>query len=236
MMLCSFMILCGSFVAHRDVETLTDSNFERIVARRPPGSIFLVMFHGEHCPACQSAYPSFTRAASALKGIARFGLIDCGRQAGLAGTFKIWSIPQFRLFDAQGVSSIATFFRSESSLIGNVIDRLPVSPEVVNESWLNSEQIPNAVILVTKRWKMPWQWKAIAFNFSGTALNVGIANSRKSRRLFNTADDTVQFVRDGKMTEYKGRLSFLELQSAISEYFAKALKSARRQSHTRSEL
>jgi thiol-disulfide isomerase/thioredoxin len=224
-MLFSLFSFGASFFAHRNVEALTDSNFDALVNHRPKGSIFVVMFHGEQCPACQSTYPSFISAATSLKGIARFGHVDCGRQKRLANNFRIWSIPQFRIFDDTGISSISTFFRSESNFVSSVIDRLPVGPiGIVNESWLGGAEIPNAAVLVTSRWRTPWQWKAIASNFSGTPVKIGIANNRKNRRLFGTGEEAVNFLKAGRTEKYNGPISFLSLRAAIWEKFRDVLE------------
>jgi protein disulfide-isomerase A6 len=216
-MLAHFLIFARCFFAHRYVQRLTDGNFDSTVNSQDPNSTFLVMFHGEHCPACKSTYPDFIKAATALRGIARLGHVDCGRERQLSTRFRIYSIPQFRLFHDRKVSSVATFIHTESNFISSVVDRVGADPAVVNQSWVEAG---NSAVLVTSRWRTPWQWKAIAANFSATNVRIGIANNRHNRPLFNTTDqDSVHFLSRGRITPYRGALSFLELQAAIEKHF-----------------
>jgi thiol-disulfide isomerase/thioredoxin len=203
-----------------DVLTLTDRNFGKIIDSRKKTDLYVVMFHGPRCPACERSYPTFTSVSQKLKGIAALGHVDCSRQRRTCSRFAIAMIPAFYVFHARGHTSVNSLFRLESCLINGVMKCLPTDPEPVNGSWAPGGQVANSAILFTGKWSLPFYWKAIATYFSGTPIRIGFVNDRKTKKLFNCTRDTLKLISGTNVVDhFVSDPSFLELNSAIEQNF-----------------
>jgi thiol-disulfide isomerase/thioredoxin len=202
-----------------EVLTLTDKNFGKIIDGRKKTELHLVMFRGDHCPACQSTYPTFSRVAQKLKGIAILGHVDCFRQRQTRFRFDFRTIPSFYIFRADGSDVLNTVFRFERNFINGFMKCLRTSPEPVNVFWAPGG-VANSAILFTGKWSLPFYWQAIATNFSGTPVRIGFVNDRKTKKLFNCTSDTLRLTRGTNVVDHPvSNPTFLELYHAIEHNF-----------------
>lgn len=199
------------------------------------------MFHGDHCPACRATYPVFSEASRKGVGIVSFGHVDCSKSLFTCRRFQISSIPTFYSFNPDGESKYSTFMRrTASSFIKDSLSFLPDFTVPVNSSWIDLKNNPeskniNAVILLTTRWSFPVEWKTLAFNFSDSPILFGKSNERKTKKELTKViaenpeqsldlnsikkTDLILFVKNGKISEYKGNFTFRHLQREIYEVF-----------------
>lgn len=81
-----------------DVVTLTASNFDRLVGES--NAIWIVEFFAPWCGHCKALVPEYSKAAAALKGVAKVGAINCDEEKSLAGRFGIQGFPTIKVFGA----------------------------------------------------------------------------------------------------------------------------------------
>jgi len=220
-MLCLFLSLARpiSFLGSA-VKRLTTSNFDRMITKRGKNEICLVMFHGQHCPACQGAYPKFISVANQMRGIASLAHVDCSDASQLCSQFGVYTIPAFVVFHPEGQSSLTSLFHFESTFINGIMKYVPVKPERVNATWLPGNGIEESAILFTGKWSLPFYWQAIATNFSGAPVHIGFVNDRKTKKLFNCTADTLKIIKGKEVIDYEvSEPTFLELYEKIRENF-----------------
>lgn len=229
------------------VKNLNDDNFHDIIDNRNNKSIFMVMFHGEHCPACKAAYPAFAEASRKGIGLVSFGHVDCSSNSLLSYRFKIRAIPTFIVFHPGGETSFRAFSRTASSFLNGALSYLPDFSVPANATWIDFKNHPennnmNAIVYLTDRWSIPDDWKTLAFNFSTYPnLTFGYANDRRTKKEFtevikenqigidlkkefSKTKDFIIFVKNGSATRYDGKFVFRRLQSEIYRHFNLARK------------
>lgn len=224
------------------VINLNDTNFHDIIDRRANKSIFMVMYHGDHCPACRAAYPAFSEASRKGFGIVSFGHVDCSSNPIISYRFKIRAIPTFIVFHPGGESTFRSFKRTASSFLDGALSYLPDNSIPANASWIDFKNHPennniSAIVYLTSRWSVPDDWKTLQFNFS-TYPNItfGYANDRHTKKEFieviksnqidldlqtelSNTKDVIFFINNGSVTKYQGKLTFRSLQSEIYRHF-----------------
>jgi thiol-disulfide isomerase/thioredoxin len=219
------LFLLTSAFYDRHLLAVTDRNYEKLIGSRPKSTPYLLMFYGDHCPACRSVYPTFVSAAKKLSGIAVLGHVDCSRNHGLASQFQIRSIPSYVMFHSQGITPWTNLFGFERTFISGVSGYIPDAVSPVNSSWKpgSSQKVKNGVILFTGQWSMPLIWKAVAANFSETPLLVGFVNDRSTKKSFKISGETVIGIKNEEIVKYAGEISFHRLQKWIADEFADVL-------------
>ncbi|GJP76196.1 hypothetical protein CLOP_g6565 [Closterium sp. NIES-67] len=86
------------FYAGTDVIELTASNFRSKVAQ--DDHVWMVEFYAPWCGHCQRLKPDYIKAATATKGIVRFGAINCDEHKSIASEYGIRGFPTLKLFGA----------------------------------------------------------------------------------------------------------------------------------------
>ena len=215
-----FPLLVASKLS-RNVVPITEQNFNSIVLNRPNNSVVFLIFHGNHCPACQNVYPEYNKAALQLKGIVTYGHVDCSRQNRLCQKFGIMMIPSFRVFHSKG-SSTYFGFRSSASFVKKALSYIPDFVKSINEKWIKLH-LDNSAVLFGKTWFMPPIWKAVAANVTTTNpdINFGWGNSKSLLKLYNiTSPPQPLLFKNGEIISYsESSVTFLKLRSFILSNF-----------------
>ncbi|KAG8232915.1 hypothetical protein J437_LFUL011023 [Ladona fulva] len=81
-----------------NVVDLTPSNFDRLVI--DGDDIWVVEFFAPWCGHCQQLVPEYTKAANALKGVAKVGAVNADEHKSLAGKYGIRGFPTIKVFGA----------------------------------------------------------------------------------------------------------------------------------------
>jgi thiol-disulfide isomerase/thioredoxin len=218
-MLPFLLLSCCSVNFGSNVVSLTTATFSREVDKRGSHSVWFVMFHGTHCPACQQAYPEFIKAANEAAGMVSFGQVDTGVEYGLGNRFSIQSIPTFYIFYPGGSVKYQSS-RESRSMLNAACQRIPRLAEEVDESWLNASTL-RAAVLFTDKEKAPPIWAALSCNYSGSGIRIGMTRNDSLRLKFHvrTVPSIVLFDGDKSYT-YKGKISFPAVRSTIQKFFA----------------
>ena len=221
-MFITVLVFSYSHIFPNPVIHLTDRNFKRIVDERQNNSVVFVMFHGERCPACRAAYPKFISAAKKMDGIVKFGHVVCSQSQKLAARFRIYSIPTFLIFHADGISSYDSFWRTESGMIKSVLKFVPDLSANVSLEWLENNK--NAAVLITNKKEAPKLWCAVSVKYNGNDnIKIGVINDKtvlKELGINETKEKIVFFKNSKLFGEYKGKMNYNDIINQIETVFS----------------
>ncbi|XP_065218856.1 protein disulfide-isomerase A6 homolog [Planococcus citri] len=94
--ICCLKFVTALYTSGSDVVDLTDSNFESKVI--DSNNVWIVEFYAPWCGHCQNFAPEYSKAASALKGVAKVGAVDADKYKSLAARFSISGFPTVKVF------------------------------------------------------------------------------------------------------------------------------------------
>eukprot|EP00003_Mantamonas_plastica_P008804 TRINITY_DN1783_c0_g1_i3.p1 TRINITY_DN1783_c0_g1~~TRINITY_DN1783_c0_g1_i3.p1 ORF type:complete len:749 (+),score=264.27 TRINITY_DN1783_c0_g1_i3:113-2359(+) len=154
--------------------TLTKENFDREVTNR--NEMIMVEFMAPWCGHCKRLAPEWTKAANGLRGIIRFGVVDCDANPELAQRFGVKGYPTIKLFkhgkenkgnpvDYQGARQAAAISQYAISNMPNFVQE--VSSTNIQAVFSNSKL--NKVVLFTNSPGKP-MFKSLAAEFEGRLL------------------------------------------------------------------
>lgn len=198
--------------------TLTDDNFPTIIDKRSPGSVYFVMFHGEHCPACRMSYPALTAAAKKSSELINFCHVDCSRNPRLAERFRIMSIPTFIIFN-NGKPFVYNGQRTAHDFIIASTKYIPDKTEKINNSNIGS--FNHGVIMFDDKKKVPALWRGISANLTQRGVRVGYSTDKELISDFESDESRfIAYIDDeGKREELPLSSKFSDLYATISEKF-----------------
>jgi len=200
--------------------TLTSKNWNKEVEKRNSTTVFFVMFHGDHCPACRMAYPAFKEAAQSAAGMVRFATIDTSKEYDIASKFNIRGIPTFMAFHPDG-SELYYGDRSARSMINFGSKYIPNLSEQADETWAKGAE--KSVILFTNKKIVPPLWASVSCHMANNTkgIRVGIVTEQKEFSSFNvTAVPTIMMLDNGKTFVYNEKPSVLNIVEKINKFFA----------------
>ena len=206
---------------NKNVLQITANNFPKEIEKRSNTTVYIVMFHGDHCPACQMAYPEFAEAADDAAGMIKFGHIDTSREYSLASRYNIRGIPTFIIFHPQGET---TYMRERTSrAFLNVASRfIPDSAKPVDETWANAS---SSVILFSDKPAAPPLWRAISCHYVEGPVSVGFSNDAALAKDFGiTAFPTILMINGEKKMVYSGKNKFNLITEAIDGFMSGTLE------------
>lgn len=212
------------------VTTLTMANFESEVDNRSNTTVYFVMFHGQHCPACQMAYPDFMDAAAEAYGMIKFGHVDTSNEYLLGSRFRIYTIPHFMIFYPGGekVYQRERYSRTFLNVASAYVPDLSIK---IDQDWIKSNQKSKApldfegqklAILFSNRQVTPPMWAGISCAFQNNTENIAIAfcNDQNISQLFNvTIYPTILLIDGAQRLIYNGRNKFPEIKKKIDDFF-----------------
>ena len=215
MLVLFFASAAFSYNFGKNVVHLTANNFPKEIEKRANTTVYLVMFHGERCPACQMAYPEFAEAANDADGMLKFGHIDTSRDPALASRFNIYGIPTFIIFHPQGET---TYMRDRSSraFLNAAARYIPDVSKPVDASWA---QASRSVILFSDKPSAPPLWRSLSCHYEGSGISVGFTNDQELAKTFNVRTFPEIHLIDGeKKMVYSGRNKFNAIRETIDGF------------------
>jgi thiol-disulfide isomerase/thioredoxin len=216
LVLLSACVTCINFGPH--VAGLTSTRFQREVDKRDNTTVWFVMFHGTHCPACQQAYPEFIRASNDGAGLVKFGQVDAGAEGYLSSRFRISSIPTFYIF-YPGSHVLWRDYPNARTMLNAAAQRIPDLATDVDDTWLADPEL-QAAILFTDKAKTAPIWAAISGNFSRTPIKIGKTTNMSFLSAFDVKKlPTILMINGPKRLTYRGKIAFPEVQKAIARFF-----------------
>jgi thiol-disulfide isomerase/thioredoxin len=200
------------------VTAMTTTRFELTIDKRDNKTVWFVMFHGAHCPACQQAYPEFIRASKEGLGLVNFAQVDAGNEPRLAQRFRISSIPTFYIF-YPGKHTLWRDRPDARTMLNAAARWLPDLTEPVDETWANDPNL-KAAILFTEKEKSPPIWAGISCNFSQSEIRIGKTTDHSLLRQFGVKKlPTILMVDGEKRITYGGKVAFYEVHQTIKKFF-----------------
>lgn len=221
MMLILFQ-LCSCYNFGPDVMTLTANNFQKEVEKRDNKTVYFVMFHGTHCPACQMSYPEFDAAARESSEMIKFGEVNTNQQYTLGSQFRITAIPTFIVFHPKGQT---TYMRDRSarSMLNFAASLIPDLTHKVDEEWLPSDdETKKEIILLSNKLKAPPLWNGIscAYDKNKKGIKVGFTNNKTLQSEFGVnALPTILMIDGNKSIVYEGKNNFGLIRKAVDNFF-----------------
>lgn len=206
------------------ITKLTSKNFASEIDKRANTTVYMVMFHGAHCPACQMAYPEYKQAAEESQGMIKFGDVDTSVEYSLGSRFQIHSIPTFIIFHPKGQTPY-NGPRSARSFLNSASHYLPHLAKQVDEGWRDKAK---AVILFSDKPMSPPLWDGISCVFAGKDIEIGFTNNQTLARRFGiTAFPTIYMIEKDVKMVYNGKNKFGLIQKAIVDFFDGKLRPTR---------
>ena len=219
----SALLIAGSCHKFKKVTALTDRNFKKYVDNRNESTVYFVMFHGDHCPACQMAYPEFQAAAYNSGGMIKFGNVDTSYQQQLASRFQIMGIPTFIVFHSKGQTNYQGP-RTARHFLNFGSKFIPPNAQEINSSWLPAEDTKEAILFTSRR-KAPAIWNAIASFFKVNTVNeskiqIGYTNDPKMMKEFHViAQPTILMINGNVSREYTGKSNYSILRKTLVDFY-----------------
>jgi protein disulfide-isomerase A6 len=88
--------LVSGLYSGSDVQTLTSSNFDRLV--KESDAVWIIEFFAPWCGHCKSLAPEYSKAAKALKGVVKVGAVNADEENSLASQYNIKGFPTIKIF------------------------------------------------------------------------------------------------------------------------------------------
>lgn len=213
--------LCACFNFGPAVRSLTSSSFASEVEKRDNKTVYFVMFHGTHCPACQMSYPEFDAAARESAGMIKFGEVNTNQQYALSAQFRITAIPTFIVFHPNGHTNYMRD-RSARSMLNFAASLIPDLSERADASWVPAPDAPRAAVLLSTKATVPPLWKGIscAYDRNKRGIRIGFSNNRTLQTAFGVnALPAIVMVDGNKSAAYNGKNAFGLIRKAIDDFF-----------------
>ncbi|CAI6010922.1 unnamed protein product [Closterium sp. NIES-65] len=158
------------FYAGTDVIELTASNFRSKVVQ--DDHVWMIEFYAPWCGHCQRLKPDYIKAATATKGIVRFGAINCDEHKSIASEFGIRGFPTLKLFGANKKRpEDYNGARTAKAMSDATVAALPNLVTVLSSSSLPTflsanAHLPKALLFTAKSTTTPL-YKALAIDLKG---------------------------------------------------------------------
>ena len=102
----------------KTITVLTEKNWDKLIENRNLEKIWIIIFYGDFCPACQYAAPEFIRASEISNDIIQFGSVDTSSEHSISRKYGITHLPTFKIFSKNGINDLTTGRSSEKILEG----------------------------------------------------------------------------------------------------------------------
>eukprot|EP00270_Netrium_digitus_P011488 TRINITY_DN3661_c0_g1_i1.p1 TRINITY_DN3661_c0_g1~~TRINITY_DN3661_c0_g1_i1.p1 ORF type:complete len:442 (+),score=115.82 TRINITY_DN3661_c0_g1_i1:93-1418(+) len=165
--LASFATSQASFYRGTDVEELSPSAFKSKVLA--DDHAWMVEFYAPWCGHCKSLKPDYLRAATASKGIVKFGAVNCDEHKSLASEYGIRGFPTLKIFGKNKKKPLDfNGARTAKAMTDGVIEAMPnfiqlVTAKNINKFINESRQVPRALLFTGKSVTAPL-YKALAID------------------------------------------------------------------------
>ncbi|OHT11706.1 Thioredoxin family protein [Tritrichomonas foetus] len=213
-----FYILSSSFCfgqAPGKITTLTLENWDALIDKRDPDSVWMIMFTSQSCPACKVIYPIFQKAAQESDGMVNFGTVRADQEEGLRLRFNIMVLPTFLIIHKTGRTEYSGK-RNERSFVNAAAKFIPDKTLQIDDSWI--KDTASSIILFTDKQKTPPIWAAISCVFQGHA-RVGITfDSDFDDHYKIDKKPSIVFVNSTHKITYQGKNSFMVLRQSIQDF------------------
>jgi thiol-disulfide isomerase/thioredoxin len=197
------------------ITQLTMENWDEIIDKRDPDSVWFVMFSGDSCLPCKFASPVFEKAAAEADGMVNFGLVRTELDSGLIMRFQVSNLPTFMIIHRSGRVDY-TGARSDRSMVNAAAKLIPDRSVPVEFDWASDGR--ESIILFTDKKVTPPIWASVSCVYHGK-VRVGISSDPDVMDLFKVEKTpTILFVNRTHTFTYYGRSSFLCLRQYIEDF------------------
>ena len=197
------------------VVDLTLESWDRLVEKREPDSVWIIMFTMNNCPACKATFPLFQKAAVDADGVVEFGHVRADLEEGLRLRFNIKVLPTFVIVHSGGTdfyNGKRTSRAFVSAAAKYIVDKAaPIEPDWSGDGL-------TSLMLFTDKKKTPPIWAAISCVFQGK-VRVGVTSDSEVAEAFGvTKRPEILMMNQTHKLPYNGRVSFLQLRQTVQDF------------------
>lgn len=225
-MFLSLATLTVSYNFGKYVTVLNQKNWRKEIENRNDTTVWFVMFHGDHCPACQQAYPAFKEAARNADGMIRFGSLDTSTNFDIAQKFKVMGIPAFYIFYPDGKKKYDSY-RDARAFINAAAKLIPVHSQPAVHNLIR--ETSRSVILFTDKKKVPPLWASISCHLAGNKRGIKTYHTNNSELIheYNITNTPVILMNDGDSIRlYDGKFRLYDILGFIDKFYRGTLPAA----------
>jgi len=201
---------------------LTSSSFVKMVENHPRNEVWMVMFSGASCPACQDAYPKYVNASELSAGLIKFGIVDTQKSPDIAEKYGIRAIPHFLIFHSNTHTEYVGK-RASRDFLNSAVSFMPDFVQKAESSWESSYLEKPTAILFSNKEKAPPMWVGISAYFYGKSIRIGFCNDDQIIEKYSDKVPTIMFFNGTNTEKYDGNNDFNSIKAAISSFFMKKL-------------
>jgi hypothetical protein len=196
---------------------LSLENWDSLIDKRDPDSVWVIAFMVDAAPPCQQFLPVLAKAARNSDGMVNFGIVPADVENGLTMRFNVELLPTVFIIHKHGRLDYKGK-RTERAIVSAAVKLIPDKSIPADLDWLSDGQ--EAAILFTEKKSTPPIWAAVSCCFQGR-LRVGIASDPATIAAFKIEKvPTILLLNKSYRTVYTGGISFLEVKKTIGEFLS----------------
>eukprot|EP00245_Coleochaete_scutata_P009141 TRINITY_DN294_c0_g2_i1.p1 TRINITY_DN294_c0_g2~~TRINITY_DN294_c0_g2_i1.p1 ORF type:complete len:471 (+),score=97.88 TRINITY_DN294_c0_g2_i1:89-1414(+) len=231
--LTTFLGSAAGFFEGGDVVDLTPATFKSKVLQSD--HIWMIMFYAPWCGHCQRLKPDYAKAATATKGIVRFGAINCDEHQSIGSEYGVRGFPTLKLFgtnkkkptDYQGARTAKGMSDAAIALLPNLVTI--VTPKTHDTFLSTQPEFPRVILFTAKSSTTPL-YKGLALGFKGRLLlgevragkgkagdlleRYGVSESKLPALVAIPSGESVS----ADLPKYDGELKYKPIHTFLSKY------------------
>jgi hypothetical protein len=212
-MLAELVCLAVSLQFGVNVFHLMQALFDQEIENCSNTTVWFVMLHRPHCPACVAASADLNVASTEAAGMVRFGEIDVSVNPAVVRRYPIFSVPKFLIFHPRGHTQFL-LRRSAANFLNDATWHIPQLETEIDESLTGK-----AAVLLTAMVPVPPLWAAISCAFADQPVRIGFsANDTLIKKFAVTSLPAIVFVDNDEARRYEGPINFWSIRNAIKTF------------------
>ncbi|EAX91233.1 hypothetical protein TVAG_210580 [Trichomonas vaginalis G3] len=210
-----FVLFCQLAFQVANVITLTPDNWQQLVDKRDPESVWLIFFRTNGHMGSKSIFPIFENASRIADGLFNFGLVTDDPDFPVLMRYKVETVPTIIILHKTGYKKYKGKY-TENDLLKAAAKFLKDHTKKATLEWINEPQ--DTAILFTDKSFIPSLWVGISSDFRNK-LRIGVTNSTEVMRAYGvTKLPSIIMMNSSYRTFYKGRISFGAISQTLTDF------------------
>eukprot|EP00296_Roombia_truncata_P007823 JP446276.1.p1 GENE.JP446276.1~~JP446276.1.p1 ORF type:complete len:421 (+),score=171.67 JP446276.1:36-1265(+) len=209
-----------------DVVVLTSLNFNAMIKKNRDDHVSMVAFVSSSDSTSKALVPEWSKLATDLKGIVRFGAVDCDQETKLCSEYSATTFPALKLFptgsykfvqDYTGEKTAAAITKYATKHVKGSVKMLDANSF---EDFITANVSKPHAMLFTDKTKAPLLFRALSNDFKGRMLFGLIPSSEKAlvARYKVKKIPAVVLVKGEKSGTFKGELKYETIFTWLNNY------------------